>query len=170
MIKTMKLIHIILILIIFSIFVSAKEATFTPKSSFVIDNKNITLIRFDTAYGNALFCVNGIKDIIKEDESKNINEVFIDIFDIGANEVITDIVYKCRDCICEEDCDNSICFREKEKIIEKQQETQGKEENITLDYEEKIITPVTINHSAIIIAILIIIAALLGLIVLWKKI
>ena len=167
----MKIIPIVFIFILFSSFVNAKEISFIPGRSYEIDGKNITLIKFDPEYANALFRVNQVIDIVKEDQPKTINEVFIEAFNIKPNGVITSIDYKCRGCTCTKDCDNSVCFKvEEEPIPKEQQETENPPENITQEYEEKIITPVTINYSTIAIAILIIFVLLLGLIVIWKKI
>ena len=59
--------------------VSAKAITLAPEKSYEFNGKNITLLRQDDRNNNAVFCVNGIRQIIEEDKTKIINEVSIEL-------------------------------------------------------------------------------------------
>lgn len=170
----MKAVLILLLLLSIGI-VYAKDVNLGPGKSYEIDGKNITLIRHDSRNNNAIFCVNGIKHIIEEDKTRTINEVFIEVKRITKDSVEIDVKYKCKDCVCDQTCDNSICFDgdEEEQVEappeEPQQEITQQTQEPQETEQEETITPVKIGMQGIILAITIFIVVILGIIVLWKK-
>lgn len=171
--------EIILVLLLFSSLVSADQYTFLDGMSHEIDGKNITLIKFDPLEDKSLFCVNGKRWIIEEDDSKTLNDVYIDVLRIKSDRVDTDIEYRCKNCVCDETCDNSVCFDIEEEVMEEEIieepdldapiEDKPKEEVITEKVKEEVIEPAGIGSQTIIIAVLILVIIVLGVIVLWRR-
>ncbi len=171
---------IILLIILFQILLvsaSTEKVTFTSLSSFIIDDKNVTLIKINDKNDVALFCVNGVKNIVAEDEYRTINQVYIEVTSLKDSSVATKLTYDCDDCACDEECDNSVCFDEEEieefeEVIEEENvEDIPEDSGIVVEGggAEEIIEPTQINNYSIIIAALIIIVLLLGVIVFWQR-
>jgi len=166
---------IIFLLLIISL-VNAEKITFTDSVSHEIDGKNITLIKFDSLVNRALFCVNGITRILVEDEEKVINDVIIDALEVRSDRVIADIDYKCKGCKCDEQCDNSLCFKEElvEQATEIEEKIEQQQKNNWIvapeDAPEEVIRETSIPTIWKITASLIIIILLLGIFFLWRKI
>ena len=172
---------IILLIMLFQILIvsaATEKVTFTSLSSYTIDDKNVTLIKINDKNDVALFCVNGVKNIVAEDEYRTINQVFIEVTSLKDSSVTTKLTYDCDECACGEECDNSVCFDEEEieefeDIIEEEVEVEDIIEDrgivVADGGSEEIIEPAQINNYSIIIAALIIIVLLLGVIVFWQR-
>ena len=168
----------ILTFILLNIFlVGADQSIFAPGKGILIDDKNITLIKIDERTEKVLFCVNGIHGIIEEERSRTINGVSIDVERVATNRVVTDIDYKCRNCICDKECDNSACFKKVEELSFPEEEVGDEEPEETIDkivivkkdITKEVIESADIEIQSIIIALLIVFIVILGLIVLWRK-
>ena len=167
----------LLILVLGSILTvgAADRATLSIGSSYLIDNKNVTLIRADVTDDVAIFCVNGVKSVVGKNRYKVVNDVGIDLFSVKSNQLGADLIYKCDDgCECI-DCDNSACFKQnedglvlEEEIIEAS-DTDGFRDVVTELGTEENIEPVNVESGGVIMAVLIIIVLILGLVVLWRK-
>lgn len=166
---------ILCFLLFFSVLVSADQFTFLAGKSYEIDGRNITLVKFDPSEDKALFCVNGKKWIIEEDDSKTLNDVFIDVFSIKSDRVLADIDYRCKDCVCDESCDNSVCsdidggVMEGEPDLELLEEEIPEREVVAERVKEEVIEPVKISNNAKFVAILVLVVIGLGVVVLWRK-
>jgi len=164
----------LLILILFGVLLvnAAEKVNLLTGSSYLIDNKNVSLIIVDVEDEVAVFCVNGVKSIVGEDRYKLVNGVGIDLVSVKKNKISASLTYRCRNgCECI-NCDNSVCF-------DKEEEENEIEESVTVDpgeigviqpeIEETYIEPVNIESKSVVIAVLIIVVLILGLVVLWKK-
>jgi len=154
---------------------SSERAELAPGESFTIANKNVTLITVDDTHDNTIFCVNGVKGIVSEDDSNIINEVTIEVLRIRRDVVDVDADYTCKNCDCGDECDNSVCY----DIIDVAEDIGNGVDEIEvisgengvgpISDEEGFVEPVGIGTKGILFAVLIIIILILGLIVLWKK-
>ena len=174
----MKISQILLIslIIVLSIEGASKKFDLGPGQDFLIEDRNITLLAINDNEKSAIFCVNGVKNIVDEDDFNIINDVWIEIIRIENGIVSLQADYTCKDCVCGENCDNSICFvEEPEEIQEQPEETE--EENFedevipinTEELENVYVEPIGIGRGGIIFASLIVIILILALIVLWRK-
>ena len=174
----MKISQILLISLIFvlSIEGASKKFDLRPGQDFLIEDKNITLIAINDNEKGAIFCVNGIKNIVDEDDFNIINDVRIEILRIENGIVSLQADYTCKDCVCDESCDNSICFVEEPEEVQEQPD-EIKEETSendvipinTEDLENIYVESAGIGRGGIIFASLIVIILILALIVLWRK-
>lgn len=178
MINNMR-IAIVLGLVLMASLVHAADITFIAGKSYTIDDKNITLVRFDRSIDKALFCVNGVKSIIDEDKTREVNGIFIRVKDVKLDRVIADIDYSCRGCVCDKNCDNSVCFKESQAIDEAfgdgtvdsaVNEVVDADGDGIVDFgaDEEIIQPVDIGAQTKVIILLLIVIGVLGIIALWR--
>jgi hypothetical protein len=81
--------------------VSAKTVTedLGPLESVIIENQNITLIDLDNDENKAILCVNGVKTIVKEDISKTVNNLVIEIRDVTSTYIDVKLSGNCDDCV-----------------------------------------------------------------------
>lgn len=169
-------IGLIILIIMLGVEGSPKKFDLGPGQDLLIEDRNITLLAINDNEKSAIFCVNGVKNIVDEDDFNIINDVWIEIIRIENGIVSLQADYTCKDCMCDENCDNSICF------VEEPEEIQGPSEELveeipennvinveTGDLENVYIEPAGIGRSGIIFALLIIIILILALIVLWRK-
>ena len=162
---------------------AAERATLEAGQSYLLEDKNITLIKLDSKHDSAIFCVNGKKGIVGEDNAENINEVYIELIRLRLTSAMIDLSYDCNKCSCVE-CSNEACFDDEqikyeatEDIIEEDKdEVLYEEPNIidtengkTYDAGETVIKTTSNSVQGIAIAILVIIVLFLGVIALWKK-
>ena len=75
--------------------------------SFLIKDRNITLLGISADSESILVCVNNEIGIISD--SKTINSVGISLREIIDNKASLKISYKCPNCICSDDCSNKLC-------------------------------------------------------------
>ena len=174
---------LVIFLLVSALFVAAQEkVTFIPGKSYVIDDRNITLVRLNEKDETAVFCVNGIKGIVIEDEIKSVNDVYITATRIDSLTVDTELDYRCNDCVCGESCNNQVCFEDAEEepsdveIIE-EDETEDEVDVIEDDFSEevsepsevKVIEKPNVGMIGVIFAVLIVVVIALGLFIFWKR-
>jgi|SRR3989344_5338211 len=83
--------------------------------SFLIKDKNITLLGISMDSESVLVCVNNELGIISG--SKTINNVGISLREITDNEASFKISYKCPNCVCSDGCSNELCSIKRESDI-----------------------------------------------------
>jgi|TARA_B100001971_G_scaffold214596_1_gene252999 LPXTG-motif cell wall-anchored protein len=101
--------------------------------SFVIRDKNVTLVNINEDDEKVIVCVNNEKAIVEDNEGeKLVNGVYVEVKSVDRNDARLEIERDCEDndCECESDCNNNLCFAQKEEII---QETQKVEEIKTIE-------------------------------------
>ena len=166
---------LLLILLNVCLVLAGDKTTIHLGESYLLENKNITFVRTDSRYDQAIFCVNGIKDIITEDDARFINGVYIELIRLRSDSASIEITYSCKKCLCGPECSNTACFAERipsdingddEIIVE---ETASSDQENTSISEEEVIEPPQQGTQGIFLASLIIVVLLLGIIVLWKK-
>ena len=125
---------------------AADRITLFPGKSFLIDNKNITLVQIDDKNDVAIFCVNGVKDIIKDDDEGYVNDVFIEVIDIKAGIVTIDVDFDCDgECPCD-DCNNDVCLN---GDVEEFMEEDVEEEVVVELLEAAVPIPITLKMDAV---------------------
>ncbi len=77
--------------------------------SFLIKDKNITLLGIGKDLDSVLLCVNNEIAILSG--SKTVNGVGISLRDAEEDVVSLKVIYKCPNCVCAEDCSNRLCIR-----------------------------------------------------------
>ncbi len=170
--------HIFAFLLISSFLVYAAERVELGNGeSYLIEDKNVTLVKSDSKNDAAIFCVNGKKGLVGEDKSKNVNGVYIELIRLSRTSAIIDVSYDCKKCSCVE-CSNEACLEKQEELIFAA-EPEDIEENEpiimksitgnTVDAGETVVQPSSIDAKEIVIAGLIILVLLLGIIVIWRR-
>ena len=167
-----------LLALLMSILVSAgKRVTLSPEESYRIEDKNITFVRGDSRYDHAIFCVNGKRGIIREEQTLSIHGVSIELHRLRTDSASIEVTYECKKCLPCIDCDNSICFTANREI---RNENEEDSEPVELDVftgeepmkqEDAVVIqpPSLVKIRGIFIALLTLIVLLLGIIVLWRK-
>ena len=122
-------------IILMSSLVSATTETINLDigESFVIRDKNVTLVNINEDDEKVIVCVNNEKAIVEDNEGeKLVNGVYVEVKSVDRNDARLEIERDCEynDCECESDCNNNLCFAQKEEII---QETQKVEEIKTIE-------------------------------------
>ncbi len=148
----------------------AERVTLDFGESYIIDGKNVTLVKADSKRDTALFCVNGVNGIVKESTSNNVNGVYIQLIRLKDNVATVEISYRCKDCFCGDECNNDVCLDK--KVIEDINGEVDKEPIIIKKINSKNEDIIEVKDSGIkgiIVALLIIIVLMLSIIVLWKK-
>lgn len=169
----MKRAALFLTIILFSVFVNARSVNLIVGSNYLIEDKNITLVKVYEE--KALICVNGVKTIVNEDVIRKVNDVNINLIKVNVDIATFDFEYGCKgDCVCREDCNNIGCFKESsEEIIE-----DGKPSETIVESEKQLEVPLgkkeTVKNEGIgivsvIAAVLIIVVLFLGVIMLWRR-
>ena len=79
--------------------------------SFIVKDKNITLLGISMDSESVLVCVNNEVGIISD--SKTINGVGISLRGITDNEASLKISYRCPNCVCSDGCSNKLCSAKK---------------------------------------------------------
>ena len=177
----MKWIVVFLLMIV--VFVVAQEqVTFVPGKSYVIDDRNITLVKSNDKEETAVFCVNGFKGIALEDKIQSVNDVYITLTKVEGITVDVELDYRCDDCICDETCNNQQCFdteetteetppeeevEDVEDVVEEIEETDEPSLGETL--ETSVIEQPNVGTVSIVFAVLIIVVLALGLFIFWKR-
>lgn len=163
----------LLFLVIFSVFVSARNIDLIIGYNYVIEDRNISLVR--TLEDKVVICVNGEKSVVSEDIPKYVNDVRVNLIRVRNNIATFDFSYNCRDeCFCEEGCDNSGCFGIEEEVTENNldivtEDMEEVKEEPVLIKKEEVISNSGISSLGIIVAILVTIVLILGVIVLWRR-
>ena len=117
----MKYVIIIVFLVsLFSVSALTKETVLVPNQSFNFSDKNVTLIAIGE--DNIVVCVNNKKGILEDGEF--LNDVEFQINNIQINYVELTLKTGCDNCVCDENCNNNLCFA---SVIEE----EVLEENIT---------------------------------------
>ena len=111
---------IILIFLLSISFVSAatEEITLLEDQSFEFNGKNITLMSIGED-NKALFCVNGVKYVGEEDYEVTRDSFEIDVINVRNDNVEIKFRVTCSgDCVCDDECDNSVCYGTSEEPID----------------------------------------------------
>lgn len=106
-------------------------ATLAPGSSYIIKDKNITLMGISDDEESVLICVNNEKAILSED--RTINDVYLSLRKVEDDSADIKIEYKCPNCICSKECSNELCNQKSKEInpLEKNENGSGTIEKIT---------------------------------------
>ncbi len=158
----------ILLLILLSSLASATTETIDLKvgDSFLIRDKNITLINADDDDEKIVVCVNNIKSIVNIDENKWVNNVYFDIKNVDKNIARIKIERDCKNCICDNSCNNDLCF-DKESLNENlETKEEIKEDNKEILIRKEITQA---DYRLSLIGIFIILAVIIFLILRFKK-
>ena len=75
--------------------------------SFLIKDKNITLLGISDDEKSVLVCVNNEKAILSSD--KTLNKVGLSLRKANETSARLKISYKCPNCVCSSDCSNDLC-------------------------------------------------------------
>jgi|TARA_Y100000310_G_scaffold9719_2_gene10450 LPXTG-motif cell wall-anchored protein len=146
--------------------------------SFVIRDKNITLVNINEDDEKVVVCVNNKRAIVEDNEGeKLVNGVYVEVKSVDREDARLKIERDCddNDCECESDCSNNLCVTKKEGTT---QETQNIEEikdikdNINQEDEEIIVirnTQSQSNNGLLILGIFILLVIIIFIIIKRKK-
>ena len=128
--------------------------------SFLIVDKNITLINIDDKDDKVILCINNVKVIVNRNLDKTVNDVIISVRSIDENSTRVKFERKCKKCVCDDSCLNNLCFPTKIEIKEIVKVPQQEEilEKVSSKGEIKKIEEMGNNTSLIIAFIILIIA------------
>lgn len=105
-----KVMVIIILLVCISIAYAITEyATLNQNSSYIIKDKNITLLGISDDEESVLICVNSEKAILSED--RTINNVYLSLRKVEDGSADIRIEYKCPNCFCSKECSNELCYK-----------------------------------------------------------
>lgn len=107
-----KSILLLLFLLVSVVFVIAatERNDFSEGESYLLRDKNITVLSLDTDKDKAVVCVNGVKGIV--DDGDVINGVYFDVNSASGHVIKLEMTYSCSgNCFCDGDeCSNQKCF------------------------------------------------------------
>ncbi|MFH1209162.1 MAG: hypothetical protein V1663_00010 [archaeon] len=102
------LILIVLLISLNGVYAFTEQIVIFKGDSFLMSNKNVTLIDVFEDEDTIVVCVNNQKAIVSNGET--FNGVKFDIEDIKDNYIDVYLKTTCTDCICDENCLNDRCF------------------------------------------------------------
>ena len=138
--------------------------------SYLLIDRNITLINLNEDDDKAIICINNVKTILDKRIDKRLNDVFVDIKDLDNDFARLKVERDCdKKCECDESCDNDLCFDIIKNFVEK---TENNEDN-EKDYREKIIKAESLesqnNNSVYIIGFIALLIILIVSVFLTRK-
>ncbi len=128
-----KLSVFIVFLIIISNLALAKtiEEDVFDDQSIQVPGYNITLLTIGSNEKSIVACINNEKYIINKDSRKEFENLKVEPTRIYEDYARLRITYSCEECVCNESCSNSLCFKEEEDTIEEIiNENEEKDNNI----------------------------------------
>ncbi len=174
----MKKLIIFILLLNLAVVSAVDRATLESGNSFLMEDKNVSLVRTDSKHEAAIFCVNGEKGIVREDETRRVNGVYIELMDVKENIARVELTYECsRNCVCDSGCNNDLCFKaDTGEDLNGDNGDAGTDEEIgdssdglADNYDETVVDIEEKGVRGIVLAALIVAVLILGVIVLWKR-
>ncbi|MDD5254344.1 MAG: hypothetical protein PHG05_04595 [Candidatus Nanoarchaeia archaeon] len=166
-----KIIYIFTLIILVSLVLAKTESIdLELGQSYLIDNKNITLLRINPQEDKVILCINNENVILSEDAGKNLRNIVLELKNIYSNEKIRlKMDSTCKDCKCDENCLNSNCYKTTAEItggttiINEIEQEQKPIELEVKNYKPKIVQKETNLLPVTIVIILLIIIALIAI-------
>tara|TARA_Y100000310_G_scaffold343159_1_gene449547 strand:- start:60230 stop:60724 length:495 start_codon:yes stop_codon:yes gene_type:complete len=155
---------------------AAETIEFEVGDSYLIKDKNVTLLDINYDEDKVILCINNQKSIFSDDKDKYFNNMQIDVKSINDDKAKIRIERACSNCACGDSCKNDLCVVTKEDK-EVLKETTEKDTSIpkeTQESNEKEIIivsqkPAQQNNSLPLILFLILAIILIFLVVIRKR-
>ena len=155
---------------------AAETVEFEVEDSYLIKDKNVTLLDINYDEDKVILCINNQKSIFSDDKDKYFNNMQIDVKSINDDKAKIRIERSCSNCVCDDSCKNDLCVVTKEDK-EVLKETTEKDTSIpkeTQESNEKEIIivsqkPAQQNNSLPLILFLILAIILIFLVVIRKR-
>ena len=103
------------LIVISTAFALTEYPTLKPGESYLIKDRNVTLIGISYDENSILLCINNEKAIVSD--STTVNKVSVSLRSVDNAQARLKLEYKCSNCICSNDCSNKLCIKKESKEI-----------------------------------------------------